>query len=146
MNYDKNITYTFAARRAFFDIYTKHINTELATCQCCGYPTLPERDAWNMCYLCFWEDDGQDDADADVILSGPNSNFSLSMARLNFDKYYFMYGDGVEQNAIIKSSKYKVINTFNDIIKEPNEIIRLKLWTQVIERYEDFKILILNNI
>ena len=67
--------------------------TELATCPCCGYPTLPERGAWNMCYLCFWEDDGQDDADADIILGGPTGNLSLSMARLNFDKYNFMYDD-----------------------------------------------------
>lgn len=34
--------------------------------------------------MCFWEDDGQDDHDADEIRSGPNRGLSLSEARRNF--------------------------------------------------------------
>lgn len=41
------------------------------TCPSCGYPTLNERDAWNICAICFWEDDGQDDLDADKVYGGP---------------------------------------------------------------------------
>src|SRR5471032_1257400 len=31
------------------------------TCPACGYPTIGERTAYEICSLCAWEDDGQDD-------------------------------------------------------------------------------------
>ena len=31
--------------------------------------------------VCFWEDDGQDDYDADVVRDGPNGALSLTEAR-----------------------------------------------------------------
>lgn len=34
--------------------------------------------------MCFWEDDGQDDHDADEIRGGPNGTLSLTQARENF--------------------------------------------------------------
>jgi hypothetical protein len=34
--------------------------------------------------VCFWEDDGQDDHDAERIRGGPNQRLSLAQARLNF--------------------------------------------------------------
>jgi Cysteine-rich CPCC len=34
-------------------------------CPCCGFITLTERSADEICPVCFWEDDGQDDHDAD---------------------------------------------------------------------------------
>jgi hypothetical protein len=37
-----------------------------------------------MCPVCYWEDDGQDDADADIVRGGPNGSLSLSEARRNF--------------------------------------------------------------
>ncbi len=37
-----------------------------------------------MCPICQWEDDGQDNADADVIRGGPNGPLSLTEARRNF--------------------------------------------------------------
>jgi len=27
------------------------------SCPCCGYLTLPERGAYDICPVCFWEDD-----------------------------------------------------------------------------------------
>jgi hypothetical protein len=36
------------------------------TCPCCGYPTLRSRDAYDICELCNWEDDGQDADSAEV--------------------------------------------------------------------------------
>ena len=53
-------------------------------CPCCGYLTLGERGGFEICAVCFWEDDGQDDHDADVVRSGPNGGLSLSDARRNF--------------------------------------------------------------
>lgn len=31
------------------------------TCPCCGYPLLWERGMYEICPLCWWEDDGLDD-------------------------------------------------------------------------------------
>src|SRR5690606_15709062 len=41
-------------------------------CPCCGHPTLGERAGFEICPVCFWEDDGQDDVDAHVERGGPN--------------------------------------------------------------------------
>lgn len=53
-------------------------------CPCCGYITLPERGGFDICEVCFWEDDGQDDRDADEVRGGPNGDLSLVEARQNF--------------------------------------------------------------
>ncbi|WP_268249705.1 CPCC family cysteine-rich protein [Streptomyces anandii] len=39
---------------------------------------------WQICPVCFWEDDGQDDHDADRVRGGPNGRLSLPEARRNF--------------------------------------------------------------
>ena len=36
--------------------------------------------------MCFWEDDGQDDHDAEEVRGGPNGCLSLAVARVNFKK------------------------------------------------------------
>jgi hypothetical protein len=36
--------------------------------------------------VCFWEDDGQDDHDADEVRGGLNGTLSLSQARHNFEE------------------------------------------------------------
>jgi hypothetical protein len=56
-------------------------------CPCCGYRTLGERGTFEICPVCFWEDDGQDDEDADEIRGGPNGALSLTQARVNFQEY-----------------------------------------------------------
>ena len=66
-------------------------------CPCCRYPTLSERAAYEICVLCNWEDDGQDDASADEVWGGPNSDYSLTAARENFQKYRVMYSPGRDQ-------------------------------------------------
>ncbi len=37
--------------------------------------------------MCYWEDDGQDDHDADVVRGGVNDNLSLTKARDNYKKF-----------------------------------------------------------
>ncbi|WP_433180621.1 CPCC family cysteine-rich protein [Actinoallomurus sp. CA-150999] len=53
-------------------------------CPCCGYHTLDERGMYEICPVCFWEDDGQDEHDADEVRGGPNRGLSLTQARRNF--------------------------------------------------------------
>jgi hypothetical protein len=53
-------------------------------CPCCGFKTLDERGSYDICAVCFWEDDGQDDDDAHEVLGGPNGDLSLTEARANY--------------------------------------------------------------
>src|SRR5260370_42491773 len=46
-------------------------------CPCCGCKTLGERGGFEICGVCCWEDDGQDDYDADVVRGGPNTTAPL---------------------------------------------------------------------
>ncbi len=68
-----------------------------ALCPCCGYLTLDRRADYEICELCNWEDDGQDDESADEVWGGPNSDYSLTEARANFLKYRVMYAPGRDQ-------------------------------------------------
>ena len=56
-------------------------------CPCCGFLTLRERGRFEICPVCSWEDDGQDDADASVVRGGPNGSLSLEDARKNFRQF-----------------------------------------------------------
>jgi hypothetical protein len=56
-------------------------------CPCCRYRTLHTRGHFEICPVCFWEDDGQDEHDADIVRGGPNGTLSLTAARANFDDF-----------------------------------------------------------
>ena len=56
-------------------------------CPCCGCKTLSARTAFEICEVCFWEDDGQDDGDADEFRGGPNGSLSLTEARANYLRF-----------------------------------------------------------
>jgi Cysteine-rich CPCC len=53
-------------------------------CPCCYCKTLSERDIYEICPVCFWEDDGKDDHNADTVRGGPNGRLSLTQARVNY--------------------------------------------------------------
>jgi hypothetical protein len=53
-------------------------------CPCCRCLTLPERAGYEICPVCAWEDDGQDEEEADVVRGGPNYTLSLMQARANY--------------------------------------------------------------
>lgn len=109
-------------------------------CPCCGYPTLPERAAYEICEMCNWEDDGQGDEDADEVWGGPNSDYSLSEARRNFKLYRVMYEPGRDQritggdSKVEHETKGKLIAAFDelrdaspaDVSSIENEIRRLE--------------------
>ena len=76
----------FFRRRAIFDEYVNDKTLSLHTCPSCAYPTLAYRGQYEICSICDWEDDGQDDPTADEILGGPNSNLSLTASRLEIGR------------------------------------------------------------
>jgi Cysteine-rich CPCC len=56
-------------------------------CPCCGCKTLSDRGGFEICEVCYWEDDGQDDHDADEVRGGPNGGLSLTEARANYRQF-----------------------------------------------------------
>ena len=76
----------FHKRRKLFDEFIKEKGIKFFTCPSCGYPTLNERGEYEICSICDWEDDNQDDSDADEISGGPNSTLSLTKSRLQIGR------------------------------------------------------------
>jgi hypothetical protein len=77
-----------ARRLAWFDEYGARHDAQPERlplrCPCCGCRTLGQRGGFEICPVCYWEDDGQDDHDADIVRGGPNGSLSLSQARANY--------------------------------------------------------------
>lgn len=79
-------------RRAWFEAYVSQRNVFAGpgggpySCPCCGHLTLSERGGYEMCSMCGWEDDGQDDHDSHVVRGGPNGPLSLDDARAEYLK------------------------------------------------------------
>lgn len=57
------------------------------TCSCCGYKTLVEgtRDSYEICVVCYWEDDFVQNEDPDY--EGGANEVSLRQAQENFKIY-----------------------------------------------------------
>jgi hypothetical protein len=73
--------------RPFINITREGEPGKKYACPCCEFKTLPARGHYDICSVCFWEDDGQDDHDSDEIRGGPNGELSLVQARFNFRNY-----------------------------------------------------------
>ncbi len=84
-------------RRQWLDWYVEQLDNKSVLlgpaegvsyrCPCCGYHTLSERGGYDICPVCFWEDDGQDEQDADTVRGGPNGGLSLTQARENYKAF-----------------------------------------------------------
>lgn len=57
------------------------------TCPSCGFPTLDNRCVHEICSICFWQDDGQDDFDAGDVYGGPNDDYLLTAHRLEWNDF-----------------------------------------------------------
>lgn len=70
------------------------LNLSRVCCPCCGYPTLVAKSRNEICRLCDWQDDGEDDAteQAQPYVGGANGAFTLAQARANAMAHGSMYG------------------------------------------------------
>jgi Cysteine-rich CPCC len=93
---DQNREEQEAAGRLWFERYVEKLDhgsvvrpcgKQKYHCPCCGHRTLDERGGFEICPVCFWEDDGQDDHDAGEVRGGPNGALSLAQARKNFGEF-----------------------------------------------------------
>ncbi|RBP48795.1 cysteine-rich CPCC protein [Arenicella xantha] len=57
----------------------------METCACCGFNTIGEKGCYEICDICYWEDDNVQEADP-WFPGGANSP-SLYQAQLNFQKF-----------------------------------------------------------
>lgn len=54
-------------------------------CYCCGYKTLDSNSRYDVCPVCFWEDDAVQNANPDYF--GGANEMSLNEAKKNFDLF-----------------------------------------------------------
>lgn len=140
----------FDHRRRWFEGYTRLLDQGVKaprkpgvryTCPCCGYPTLAERGSYDICDLCSWEDDGQDDPHADEIWGGPNGAYSLSEARLNFKQRRIMYSPDKPTNRIggntntplEHQAKRAIMEAFDAMVEEADPPAMDNLWQLVFD-------------
>lgn len=58
---------------------------EKFTCPCCGYKALDEQFGWDICPICYWEDDPLQFDEVD--LEGGANTVSLRQAQKNFVEF-----------------------------------------------------------
>jgi len=96
-----------------------------SACPCCGYDTIDRRGDYDICGICWWEDDGQDNETANTVNGGPNSLVSLTRARLNFlsDGIYNPLRSDLRSQQLSTTSqtqiRYFIFNSETLTISEP---------------------------
>lgn len=83
---EKGLLRLFQKRREIFDQFIKQNELELTTCPGCGFPSFTKDWFHDICQVCNWQHDGQDDPHADEIWGGPNYELSLTENRLNIGR------------------------------------------------------------
>jgi len=80
---------TLISKLAKIGIRIESISGELKlfSCSCCGADTLTERNGWDICPVCWYEDAGQDNINSRYTYVGPDSGFHLYSQRINFIRY-----------------------------------------------------------
>ncbi len=118
---EKEILETFKERRAIFDHYLKENKIEIFTCPGRGYPTLGERGGYEICTVCHWEDDYQDDENADEIWGGPNGSISLTENRLEIGKKLKEYSKKL--NKELEMSPGEALKRLEEKVARENKFI-----------------------
>ena len=105
-------------------------------CPCCGRPSLFVPAEYDICPICFWEDDGQDDPNAAEVWGGPNRDYSLAEARENFREHGTMYRPAdrkrFEQQTAPdrKSFKRRLDAVYSRLALTEDESTRAELWRE----------------
>lgn len=122
---DSVILSDFTERRETFDKFIEEKNLELFSCPGCGYPTLSGRGDYEICVVCNWEDDGQDDKTANEIWGGPNKGLSLIENRIKIGRVLNVIADSVH-GQIIKNPEI-IMELFESHSKRMNSMSEMKL-------------------
>lgn len=101
-------------------------------CPCCSYPTLEFRNDYEICLLCDWEDDGQDGDQAAEVWGGPNGDYSLEEARINFKKNLIMYRDGFQKNSSETIEQKKRLMKAYEKLEAVNRAAITQVWSKIL--------------
>jgi hypothetical protein len=143
-------------RRRWFEQYCHRVEQAVKkspqpglrfTCPCCGYLTLLERGGYDICELCSWEDDGQDDPHADEVWGGPNGAYSLTEARMNFTRYLIKYNPdkptkrigGSTNSPLEHQAKRAIVEAFDAMVNESDQAAYQLLWQRVFDNEKILK-------
>jgi len=91
-------------------------------CPCCKHRTLRGRAGFEICPVCYWEDDGQDEHDADVVRGGPNGNLSLREAQDNYRRFQASEAQAVVHVRAPLPEEQVASEAIPGIIKPANEL------------------------
>jgi len=113
-------------------------NRELFTCPCCGYKTLTNESEYEICPICFWQDDGNQLVCANSD-GGANFEVSLKQAQRNFEEFGACTKDMVKHvrkptQGDVKDPEWRPINdtdVFPDSFSpdEERRLIESKDWS-----------------
>lgn len=94
--------------------YLQENKINLFSCPCCWFPTLYKRNVYDICCICWWEDDGQDEHNKHDVLGWPNWTLSLYQAqkiifsKINYKKILISFQEWYNIENLI--NKIEVLN------------------------------------
>lgn len=95
--------------------------TRFEPCPCCGRASLEELGAYEICRVCGWEDDGQDNKDADIAFGGPNGRLSLTQARVDWLAFDESEADDEPAGHFVSPGKHALARRF-ELSSDKSEI------------------------
>lgn len=139
---EKRILDDFYNRRAIFNKYLSENNIKnIVTCPGCSYPSIGELGCYEICTICDWEDDGQDDESADEIWGGPNKLLSLTENRLiigkKLNQLCAILGRKLNLNGEEVLSTIKMMYLQNDIFITKNFTMETRSGDPVWNKYKE---------
>ena len=91
-------------------------------CPCCGCLTIDEQAGWDICPVCFWEDDGALDG------VGANHGISVEKGRENLK----LFGAFLPELSAFTRKPYEseITDSYRKIVNNDREEIKMK-WTSL---------------
>jgi hypothetical protein len=98
-------------------------------CPCCQLPTISTLSELEICSVCEWNDDGQNDDNQDDVIGGPNGKYSLAASRKNFKSNKSMYRKGdsnFPSNPGYLRLQEELVDLYEEVSKGTNKVKLLK--------------------
>jgi hypothetical protein len=109
------------------------------SCPICGYMTLASRCDHDICGICFWQDDGQDNPEAEKNYIGPNDAHSINKFRIEIF-------DWLNELKSLKKNTGSIENQIGqELVKLENYISTRTLNRQIVLEQIDFLSGLFNN-
>ncbi len=103
-------------------------NKKKFQCPCCGCLTLDEQGKWDICPVCYWEDDGD-------LAGGGANHVSVEQARVNLRRFGACEPDMAANTR--KPYEYEITDSYRKIINETTEECKME-WTSLNDLRESY--------